>query len=182
MDHKEIIIRAATELIEERGEQISDITVREISKRAHVGLGLIIAICVERVINGIVENFQSIREKTGGYTPVEKLEYLGNLTWTFMFEHYAMSKISVLSDMASPKEDDNTRRTYRAYLPLVAACRPDWDEEMLQRRTFCLIAVMQQVFLQYQVIRQLYGIDLTNMEERKEYHAKLLRDILEVKE
>ena len=69
MDHKEIIIRAATELIEERGEQISDITVREISKRAHVGLGLInyhfgnkdnlIAICVERVINGIVENFQS---------------------------------------------------------------------------------------------------------------------------
>ena len=90
MDHKEIIIQAATELIEERGEQISDITVREISKRAHVGLGLInyhfgnkdnlIAICVEQVINGIVENFQSIREKTGGYTPVEKLEYLGNLT------------------------------------------------------------------------------------------------------
>lgn len=190
MDNRETIIQAATELIEESGEQISDITVREICKRANVGLGLVnyhfgnkdklIELCVERVINGIVDNFQSIREKTDGLTPFEKLEYLGNLTWTFMFEHYALSKISVLSDMASPKEDDNTRRTYRAYLPLVAACRPDWDEEMLERRTFCLIAVMQQAFLQYQVIRQMYGIDLTNLEERKEYHAKILRDLLEV--
>lgn len=74
MDNKEAIIQATIELIEENGEHLEEITVREICKRAGVGLGLLnyhfvnkdklIELCVERMINGIVENFQHIREKT----------------------------------------------------------------------------------------------------------------------
>ena len=190
MDNKEIIIQAAIDLINEKGERMDEITVREICKKANVGLGLInyhfenkdklIELCVERIVNGIVENFRSIREKTEGLAPFEKLDYLGNMTLTFLFEHYAVSKTSILTDMRMPKEDDNTHRTYRAYLPLVFACRPDWDRETLERKTFYLITVMQQTFLRHKVIRQLYGIDLTNMEERKVFHSKILHDILEV--
>ena len=113
MDNKETLIQAATTLIEERGEHIEEITVREICKNAGVGLGLVnyhfgskdklIEICVERIINGIVEHFQNIREETEELSPFEKLEYLGNMTLDFLFEHIAISKISVLTDMQTPK-------------------------------------------------------------------------------
>ena len=190
MDNKEIIIQATIDLINEKEEQMNDITVREICKKANVGLGLVnyhfgnkdklIELCVERIVNGIVESFRSIQEKIEGLTSFEKLDYLGNMTLTFLFEHYAVSKTSILTDMSMPKEDDNTHRTYLAYLPLMSACRPDWDKETLERKTLYLIAVMQQSFLRHKVILQLYGIDLTNIEERKAFHSKILHDILEV--
>lgn len=190
MDNKETIIQATIDLINEKGEQMNDITVREICKKANVGLGLVnyhfgnketlIEICVERIVNGIVDHFRSIQEKTEGLPPFEKLDYLGNMTLTFLFEHYAVSKTSILTDMHMPKEDDNTHRTYLAYLPLVAACRPDWDQETLERKTFYLIAVMQQAFLRHNVIRKRHGIDLTNTEERKTFHSQILHDILEI--
>lgn len=190
MDSKEAIIQTTTALIEENSENLDKITVREICKRADVGLGLVnyhfgnkeklIEICVERMINGIVENFQHIREKTKGFTPFEKLEFLGNMTLDFLFDHYAVSKISVLTDMQTPKDNDNTSRTYTAYLPLVAACRPDLDEASIRRKTFCLITVMQQMFLRYGALSKLLNIDLTKKENRKAWHRQILHDILEV--
>ena len=149
MDSKEALMQAATALINEKGESAEEITVREICKRANVGLGLVnyhfgnkdrlIALCVERMINGIVASF---------------------------------------SGMERPGEDDNTHRTYRAYLPLVSACRPDWDESTLERKTFCLIAAMQQLFLRHKVLLSVYGIDLTKAEEREAVHERILRDVL----
>ena len=102
------------------------------------------------------------------------------MTFTFLFEHYAVAKISILSDMRMPKEDDNTHRTYLAYLPLMSACRPDWDRETLERKTFYLITVMQQSFLRHEVIRRLYGIDLMVKKEREVFHSTILHEILEV--
>ena len=102
------------------------------------------------------------------------------MTLDFLFEHYAVSKISVLTDMQYPKENDNTYRTYAAYLPLVAACRPDLNEAALKRKTLYLITVMQQMFLRYEIISQTLGIDLRQKEKRKDFHTKVLHDILEV--
>lgn len=100
MDSKETIIQATMELIAEKGEHLNNITVREICKKSAVGLGLInyhfgnkeklIELCIERVINGIVDKFHSIQEKTKELTPFNKLDYLGNLTLTFLFEHYTI--------------------------------------------------------------------------------------------
>lgn len=190
MDHKETIIRTTIALIEEKGEDLGEITVREISKRAGVGLGLVnyhfgnknklIELCVERIINGIVEQFRNVREKTKGLTPFEKLERLGNVTFDFLFEHRAMSRISVLTDMEEPKPDDNTHRTYAAYLPLVAACRPDWDERTVKRKTFCLITVMQQAFLRSEMTSAMLDVDLNQKENRRAWHTQILHDVLEV--
>lgn len=83
-----------------------------------------------------------------------------------------ISKISVLTDMQSPKENDNTYRTYAAYLPLVAACRPDLDEAAIRRKTLYLITVMQQMFLRYEIISQTLGIDLRKRENRKNFHLE----------
>ena len=60
MDNKEAIVQATIALIEEKGEKLNTITVREICKRAEVGLGLVnyyfgnkdklIAFCVEKLL------------------------------------------------------------------------------------------------------------------------------------
>lgn len=188
MDSKEKIITAAISLIEEKEDHLDEITMREISKRAGVGLGLInyhfeskeklIEICVERIVNGIVEKFQNIKEMTGDKTPFEKLDYLGNMTLTFLFEHRAVSKISILSDMRFPQENDNTHRTMQAYLPLVAQCCPDWDKERVYQMTFYLISCMQSVFLRYDVLLKTKGIDLRDAKERKAFHTQMLKNII----
>ena len=190
MDTKEAIIQSTIDLINEKGERMDTLTVREIAQKAEVGLGLInyyfeskdklIELCVERIVNGIVDTFRVIQEQTEKLSAFDKLACLGNMTFSFLFEHYAVSRTSILSDMRMPKDDDNTHRTYLAYLPLVSACRPDWDEETLKRKTFYLITVMQQSFLRHKVILQLYGIDLTVPEEREAFHSAVLHDILEV--
>lgn len=190
MDNKEKIIKATITLIEEKGEQINSITVREICKKADVGLGLVnyyfenkdklISCCVEKIINGTIEKFALIREQTKNFTPFEKLDYLGNMTLDFLFDHYAVSKISILTDMQTPKENDNTHRTYSAYLPLVSTCRPEWDERKVKRMTYCLITAMQQAFLRNEIILLTQGVDLRNKTERKQYHKQLLQDILGV--
>ncbi len=190
MDNKEAMIQATMALMEEKGEHLEDITVREICKRANVGLGLVnyhfgnkdhlIELCIERKINGIVEEFQRIREKTEGFSPFEKLEYLGNMTLDFLFAHDAVSRISILTDMKTPKANDNTHRTYAAYLPLVAACRPDLDEAAIRRKTFCLITVMQQTFLRHEETSRMLAMDFNRKETRRAWHTQILHDILEV--
>lgn len=190
MDSREAIIQAATSLIEENSAHPENITVREICKRADVGLGLVnyhfgnkdqlIEQCVEWMINGIIENFQRIRVETDALPPFEKLENLGNMTLDFLFAHKAISKISILSDMRSPKRSDNTSRTYEAFLPLVAACRQDWDEVTVKRKTFCLITMMQQMFLRWETVSSQMGLDLSKRENRKIWHSQILHDILEV--
>lgn len=190
MDNKESIIQATIKLIEEKGENLNTITVREICKKANVGLGLVnyyfenkdklIDICVEKIINGIVDKFNMIKEQTKDCSPYEKLECLGNMTLSFLFDHYAVSKISIMTDMRNPQENDNTHRTYLAFVPLVEACHPDWNIDKIKRITYCLITTMQQAFLRHEIILLTQGVNLLNVEERKAYHNQLLKDLLEV--
>ena len=188
MDNRNAIIQATISLINEKGENVNNITMREICKKANVGLGLInyhienkdnlISTCVEKIVNNIVAKFVEMSEKAKECTPFEKLERLGNMTLTFLFEHYAISRISILSDIQSPNENDNTHRTYRAYLPLVASCRPDWDKNKVAEITYCLIITMQQSFLRHEVIRKTQNINLKNNEERKRFYKKMIENLI----
>lgn len=188
MSSREAIMEAAISLINEKEDRLEEITMREISKRANVGLGLInyhfqnkdrlIELCVERIVNGIVDIFHNLGDTLENRTPFEKLDYLGNMTLSFLFEHRAMSKISILSDMRAPHENDNTQRTLQAYLPLVAACLPGADKETVHQVSFYLISCMQSVFLRHEVVRRTMGIDLENPEERKEFHTRMLKNLI----
>ena len=109
-------------------------------------------------------------EGNGAYTP-EKLDYL--------FAHESIARISILTDMQEPKPEDNTHRTYRAYLPLVAACRPDWDDKTVRKKTFLLVTIMQQTFLRHKIVSGVIDMDLTQKENRKVLHTRILHEILE---
>lgn len=181
---REKITAAATALIEEKGERLEEITVREICARAGVGLGLLnyyfgskeklIEECVEKIVNGIVEKFMKIREGTALLSPFEALEELGYATLTFLFEHEAVSRISMLTDFRSPARNDNTQRTLLAYVPLVAACRPDLSADGTKRLAFALIAAMQSAFLRSGVILSETGVDLKDPLQRRAYHKEML--------
>ena len=43
-----------------------------------------------------------------------------------------------------------------------------------------MITVMQQMFLRYEIISQILGIDLRQKENRKNFHTQVLHDVLEV--
>lgn len=192
MNNRETIIETVITLLEENHTDIEDITMREISRKANVGLGLInyhfenkdklIEICVERIVNGIVAGFHHICEETTDISPLEKLDRLGNMTLTYLFEHPAISRISMLSDMKLPSENDNTQRTIQAFIPLIAACRPDWSEQMTNRMTFYLISSMQQAFLRHEVLLHTQGIDLKNPEQRREFHTQMIQHIIGTQE
>lgn len=189
MDSKEAIIEATIQLIEEKGDDLNQVTMREICERAGVGLGLVnyhfgnkdqlIEVCVERMINETVEKFQSLKATTQGKTPFETLATLGNVTLDFLFAHPAIAKISALSDMRHPKINDNIGRTLAAYVPLVAACRPDLDETAVKRKAFELVTVMQQAFLRSDVLLNELGVDLRDPMGRDAFHQHVLHDILE---
>lgn len=190
MNSKELIIKTTISLISENKDDIDKITMREISKEAGVGLGLInyhfenkdklIEVCVEKIVNSIIEKFHTFVEITKDCTPFEKLNYLGNLTFTFLFENEAISKISMLSDMKCAKETDNTHRTIEAYIPLIKECRPDWNFEKVQQASFNLISAMQLAFLRHEIIFKIQGINLKDQNQRKKFHTKILKSILEI--
>lgn len=79
MDHKEAMMQATISLIREKGDRLNEITVREICKRAGVGLGLLnyhfgnkdrlIERCVEQMINSIIVRFQELQKRNGGHVP-----------------------------------------------------------------------------------------------------------------
>lgn len=188
MNSKEAIIAAATALIQEKKNPLEEITMREISKRAGVGLGLmnyhfenkekLIELCVEGIIHGIVEKFHSIAAQTKDCTPFEKLESLGDMTLAFLLEHSAVSRISILSDLQAPRESDNTQRTIQAYLPLIAGCRPDWSAEKLQEMAFCLISTMQLAFLRQDLLRKTQGLNLNDAQQRRAFVTRTLQNII----
>lgn len=182
MDKKQRILAATMELLEEKDP--SEVTIREISRKAETALGLVsyyfgsreklIEECVEKIINGIVDRFTAIREEAKDLPPEEKLAVLGELTLTFLFEHEAISRISIETDMHRPRLDDNTHRTFAAFRPLVKACRPDLSEEALSAKTFALISTMQSTFMRSRVLLATEGLDLRNDRVRSAYHRSIL--------
>lgn len=185
MDTRQRILEAATVLLESESDP-DKVTIRAVAAQAGIAVGLInyhfgsrdnlMAACAEVLINRVVARFEQIRNDDTAEDPFEKLQKLGDLTFTFLFEHEALSRLSVLTDARSPKERDNTDRTTQAFLPLVRACRPDLDDEQAYAKTFALISSMQSAFLRKDALVQ-KGIDLEDPQQRAAFHKQILETL-----
>lgn len=181
---KEVIIDVTTELIQENNGNITKITSRKIAERAGVGLGLInyhfgskdnlITICVQRIINNVVMCFapdkKNYNEKDG-LDDKERLADWAKQVYDFLFDNYAISKISILGDMQNYQAKSNFVYTQMGFS---MAIRNDIGEENKKLLAFILTSTMQVAFLSGTSSKEILGYDLTIKSERDRYIDRLV--------
>ena len=94
--------------------------------------------------------------------------------FNFLFEHSAISRISILGDLQNYTENCNSVFTQRGFS---LSLRNDISNEDKSMFVFILTAAMQVAFLGSETIKQLLGYDFTKTEDRATYINKLA-DIL----
>lgn len=177
---KNRIMEAATELIEQHNGNIKDITARMIAAEADVGLGLInyhfgskdklITECVQRIIGKVVTEFQMTKQYD---TDKERLTACAAYVFDFLFEHSAISRVSILGDFQNYTENCNSVLTQRGF-SLSLKNGTNEDKALFG---FILTAAMQAAFLGSETVRQLLGYDFMKTEDRAAYIGRMV-DIL----
>lgn len=180
---KNRIIEATTELIEQYNGCIKEITARMIAAKADVGLGLInyhfgskeklITECVQRIIGKVVTEFQMTEQYE---TDKERLTACAVSVFNFLFEHSAISRVSVLGDLQNYTENCNSVLTQRGFSMCLKNDISHADKSMF---VFILTAAMQVAFLGRETIKQLFGYDFTKTEDRAAYIGKLVDFLFE---
>lgn len=178
---KNRIIDVTTELIEQHNGNIKEITARMIASKADVGLGLInyhfgskeklITECVQRIIGKVVAGFHMEQEFQ---TDKERLTAWATYVFNFLFEHSAISRVSILGDFQNYSENCNSVLTQRGFSMSLKSSKSKENKSML---VFILTAAMQAAFLGSETAKQLLGYDFTNSDDRAAYIGKLV-DIL----
>ncbi len=180
---KNRIIEATTELIEQHNGNISEITARMIAKKADIGLGLInyhfgskeklITECVQRIIGKVVTGFQMPKQYE---SDKERLTACATYVFDFLFEHSAISRVSILGDLQNYTENCNSVFTQRGFSLSLKNGISNEDKSMF---VFILTAAMQVAFLGSETVKQLLGYDFTKNEDRAAYISKLINILLE---
>lgn len=173
---KEAIICAATELIEQSDGNINSITARAIADKSEVALGLInyhfeskenlIAICVQRIINKVLMRFAPDKQdysKDDGLTDRERLISFAQQTYDFLYENYAMLKISILSDFKDYKPRSNSAYTQMGFRFAIRGNIPESKKQLI---AFSLTSIMQDALLCGENAKQITGYDLMKKSER----------------
>ncbi|MCI8373107.1 MAG: TetR/AcrR family transcriptional regulator [Lachnospiraceae bacterium] len=175
---KNHIIEVTTELIEQYNGNIREITARMITAKADVGLGLInyhfgskeklITECVQRIIGNVISDFQMTKQYE---TDQERLTACAAYVFHFLFEHSAISRVSILGDLQNYTKNCNSVLTQRGFSLSLKQDLADEDKSML---VFILTAAMQTAFLGSKTVKQLLGYDFTKSEDRAAYIGKLV--------
>ncbi|MDE6208557.1 MAG: TetR/AcrR family transcriptional regulator [Lachnospiraceae bacterium] len=181
---KETIIHATTELIQECNGDVNKITLRKISERAGVGLGLInyhfgskeqlIVLCVQRIINNVVMCFspdKKIYDEKDELEDKDRLADWAKQVYDFLFENYAISSISILGDMQNYHVKSNSVYTQKGFS---MAIQNDISEEKKRLLAFMLTSSMQVAFLSGNASKEILGYDLRIKRERDSFVESLV--------
>lgn len=173
---KEAIINAATELIKRSGGEVKNITARAIADKSGVALGLInyhfeskenlITVCVQRIINKVLMSFSPDKKDYNaddGLTDKQRLISFAQQTFDFLFDNYAILKISILSDFKDYKPLCNSVYTQMGFR---FALRGNIPENKKQLIAFSLVSTMQTAFLSGENSKHITGYDLFEKSER----------------
>lgn len=157
---KNRIMEATTELIEQHNGNIKVITARMIAAKADVGLGLInyhfgskeklITECVQRIIGGVVAGFHMEQEFQ---TDKERLAAWATYVFDFLFEHFAISRVSILGDLQDYTGNCNSVLTQQGFLLSLKDGISNKDKAMF---VFILTAAMQMAFWGSETVKQFF--------------------------
>lgn len=180
---KEKIIQVTTDLIECHDGDVKKITARMIAEKAGIGLGLInyhfkskenlVTACVQRIIGKVVLEFN---ESTEYSTDKERLIAVASYVFDFLFEHPAISKISILGDFQNYCDDCNSALSQRGFMRSIITDIADKDKPFI---AFILTAAMQVAFLGSGAVKALLGYDFTIPKDRLTYIEKLVSVLFE---
>lgn len=175
---KEHIISVTTDLILQYDGDIGRITARMITGQADIALGLInyhfgskeklITECVQRIIGKVVSSFQMTQTFE---TDKERLTAWAVSVFDFLFEHSAMSHVSILEDLQNYTTRCNSVLTQRGFLFALKNDVADEDRAIL---AFALLSAMQTAFLGSETAKLLLGYDFSRKEDRGAYIKKLV--------
>lgn len=178
---KERIIEVTTGLIEQYNGDTKRITARMIAEQAGIGLGLInyhfgskdklITECVQRIIGKVVAGFQMEKQFE---TDKERLKAWATYVFNFLFEHSAISRISILGDFENYSANCNSVLTQRGFMHSLKENFSDGDKSIL---IFILTSAMQVAFLGTETVKEVLGYDFTKLEDRVAYIEKVV-DVL----
>ncbi len=171
-DIKEKIIRVTTELIEKSEGNIDAITIRQISEKAEVGVGLInyhfqtkenlIEICIQKMIEEVISKFKPNVDANASY--LEKIKAAAKSVMDFLINNPAVSRISILGDYNKPQLIDNTMKTVHGFSYSLKELETTADVKKIQ--VFGFVSILQAAFLRKDLSKQLFGFDFYIKEER----------------
>lgn len=178
VDIKEHIIEVTTMLIEEYGGDTKKITARLIAEKAGIGLGLVnyhfgtkenlITACVQGIIGKVISDFNVEKKYT---SDKERLTVIATNVFNFLFEHPAISRISILGDFHNYCQDCNSIRSQKGFMLSLKETREDKDKAMI---VFILTSVMQVTFLGSDIAKKILGYDFALPEDRATYIEQLV--------
>lgn len=181
-DIKEHIIEVTTILIEEYGGDTKKITARLIAEKAGIGLGLInyhfgtkdnlITACVQSIIGKVISDFDVEKKYM---SDKERLIAIAINVFDFLFEHPAISRISILGDFNNYTQNCNSIRSQKGFMLSLTETRADNDKAMI---AFILTSAMQVAFLGSDMVKMILGYDFTLPEDRANYIEQLVSTLL----
>lgn len=186
-DVKQAIIDATIQLINERGSNLADITIRDICQEAGVGVGLInyhfqskenlIARCVQILVGDVIGQFDALVAALPPLSPMDRLKRMVNGTLTYLATHENISRISILTDMNTPGQGDNTQQTVQVFLPLVAeVLKPAGREAEAKAKTYQMIMAFQGLFLRAHLLNEELGFSLFDSLQREAFIDAFIDD------
>ncbi|MHB1419658.1 MAG: TetR/AcrR family transcriptional regulator [Bacillota bacterium] len=186
LDTKERIIDATIALIKEN-KNVNQITMRSIAEKAEVGIGLInyhfqtkdnlIKQCVQQVIGELFG--KSDEEKLDNLQPIDKLKLIIKYVVSFIMTNPELSRISMLTDLTSAKENDNSDHTMKLYYPVFKEVFGETKNEIEIKVIIQVItATIQVTFLRGEVYKQYSGINFFDEKQRNEFIDIMINLIL----
>lgn len=157
MEIKSKIINVTIDLIKETNGNPDEITIREISKRAGIGVGLVnyhfqskenlIDLCVQKIVANVISKSKPDMK---GLSPIEQLKRSVKIPIDFIMEHPEISKISILGDLMRGQVNDNTFQTLAKYYFYANNLEASDDAFF---KAALLIHGLQGIFLRWQLYR-----------------------------
>lgn len=205
---KQKILDTTMMLINERGGDIENVTIRMIANRAGIGVGLtnhyfkskdlLVAECVDSVFKDVFAEFIAATKEAGENAgPMEATKKAAVRLMAFMFDNEVVTKVALLCDAKSPAGSDYTTRLVNSF----AYCMVDRRklEEMLlndrmsdrmkqqfrehfvseQRiKAFMIVSAIKEAFLRRDLLAKTIGVDLRDPNQCSEYLDEMIEMLM----